>query len=486
MPQETLTFVYDGWLLVQELSDQAPEAVAETPGRNFEFFWGIDGRNSTHGLGGVGNLVSQIDYGSGLPNSADYSYDANGNVTQVVGAFGLQGILHREYDPCGRIVDEESSGSPIICRFRFSTKYTDQETSLVYYGFRYYLPGISRWLNRDPIGEQGGLNIFGFIKNNPILDTDILGLEIASPMSAKPPANALQLGVTAILLMIEYFHQPDMPPASANDNATFVQEVSPATEDLLLRWKHIGWWRWNSKEEAACDRAFESILNKLYLVRERLKKMYDVVESMDEQATTFGSWGGSETVTLDKAALLNDLIKVNNVWENIIERIEANDCVIPIYQGSAPGRPNAYVNGNPMDNFAEFFGGSPKPNRIILDRDDFFDSTPSQQAATIVNELAHIYGGALQEELTHFEISSLVESIFTSEDFLLNMLKSYSVTVPEGETITLNGVEILVHANSTAFHPTLGLGYINDEGAYQAGCASPQFSDHALRCDLCS
>ena len=40
--------------------------------------------------------------------------------------------------------------------YRFSTKYHDDETGLVYYGYRYYSPNLGRWLSRDPIGERGG------------------------------------------------------------------------------------------------------------------------------------------------------------------------------------------------------------------------------------------------------------------------------------------------------------------------------------------
>ena len=37
-----------------------------------------------------------------------------------------------------------------------STKYTDSETGLLYYGYRYYQPESGRWSSRDPIGEVGG------------------------------------------------------------------------------------------------------------------------------------------------------------------------------------------------------------------------------------------------------------------------------------------------------------------------------------------
>ncbi len=39
--------------------------------------------------------------------------------------------------------------------FRFSTKYQDDETDLLYYGYRYYNASTGRWNSRDPIEEWG-------------------------------------------------------------------------------------------------------------------------------------------------------------------------------------------------------------------------------------------------------------------------------------------------------------------------------------------
>jgi RHS repeat-associated protein len=44
-----------------------------------------------------------------------------------------------------------------------------------YYGFRYYDPETGRWPNRDPIQEDGGLNLYGFVVNRSINSYDILG-----------------------------------------------------------------------------------------------------------------------------------------------------------------------------------------------------------------------------------------------------------------------------------------------------------------------
>lgn len=44
------------------------------------------------------------------------------------------------------------------------------------YGFRYYNPEPDRWLNRDPIEEAGGINLYGMVGNNPVNWVDYLGM----------------------------------------------------------------------------------------------------------------------------------------------------------------------------------------------------------------------------------------------------------------------------------------------------------------------
>ena len=84
-------------------------------------------------------------------------------------------VAHYEYGPFGEVTASTGDlavGNP----FRFSTKYWDDETGLGYWGYRYYDPITGRWLSRDPIGERGGENIYGFIQNDPVDVIDNLGL----------------------------------------------------------------------------------------------------------------------------------------------------------------------------------------------------------------------------------------------------------------------------------------------------------------------
>jgi RHS repeat-associated protein len=127
----------------------------------------------------VGGLLQLYDYGSSPPTTAKTfwpTYDGNGNVATLVNASsGAFGAVY-EYDPFGNyiragVLDSTVQDNP----FRFSTKYADVETGLVYYGNRFYSPALGRFVNRDPIEEAGGLNLYGFCGNDGVDNFDILG-----------------------------------------------------------------------------------------------------------------------------------------------------------------------------------------------------------------------------------------------------------------------------------------------------------------------
>jgi RHS repeat-associated protein len=158
------TYFYDGWNLVLE-------TVAHTGGSvdRIEYVWGLDLSGTSQGAGGVGGLLFEVRNGQiFMP-----LYDANGNVTAYVDAYGnVRG--HFEYDVFGNTIAMWGDLAHTF-RFRFSTKYYDVETHSYYYGYRHYAPKLGCWLNRDPIGERGGLKLNGFAGNDSINQIDYLG-----------------------------------------------------------------------------------------------------------------------------------------------------------------------------------------------------------------------------------------------------------------------------------------------------------------------
>ena len=164
-PDATHTYLYDGWNLVLERIERDG---GETD--TVEYLWGKDMSGALGGAGGIGGLLYL------KHNGAAYIplYDASGNIVQYVDATGAV-VASYVYDAFGRTLASSGPQADLF-RFRFSTKYHDPESGLVYFGYRFYSPVLARWLTRDPLEEQGGLNLYGFCGNDALNHTDPYGL----------------------------------------------------------------------------------------------------------------------------------------------------------------------------------------------------------------------------------------------------------------------------------------------------------------------
>jgi len=89
-------------------------------------------------------------------------------------------VARWDYDPFGNLVTDwyapGSSASAASCPMRFSSKYHDEETGWLYYGYRYYEPVNGRFIGRDPIEEAGGVNLYAFCGNDGVNRWDLLGM----------------------------------------------------------------------------------------------------------------------------------------------------------------------------------------------------------------------------------------------------------------------------------------------------------------------
>ena len=73
----------------------------------------------------------------------------------------------------------------------FPGQFYDQETGNYYNYFRDYDPATGRYLQSDPIGLDGGLNTYTYVKNNPIIWVDPEGLRYGCPTGMRPDANGV-------------------------------------------------------------------------------------------------------------------------------------------------------------------------------------------------------------------------------------------------------------------------------------------------------
>jgi RHS repeat-associated protein len=75
-----------------------------------------------------------------------------------------------------QIFDADNHPSDSINPWRYQGQRHDPESNLIYFGLRFYDPSTAKWLTPDPIGQEGGPNLYAYVLNNPLRYFDRLGL----------------------------------------------------------------------------------------------------------------------------------------------------------------------------------------------------------------------------------------------------------------------------------------------------------------------
>ena len=144
------TYFYDGSILL-----------AEKIGSQIQKIYINDGQ-------GIVGMVRPLYDGSTLTHYQRlyYLHDSLGSVSAVTGEHGLplQNYTYSPYGTCLNVTGDPINNLQFVGRYG---GYLDNDTGLTYFWHRWYDSKDGRWISRDPIGIKGGINLYGYVKNEP-------------------------------------------------------------------------------------------------------------------------------------------------------------------------------------------------------------------------------------------------------------------------------------------------------------------------------
>lgn len=160
-----------------------------------------------------GNLIAEADQNGTIENSyiylngkrlAVYTAKATNNSTNTAQFYYYHGdhldtpqlltdknktiVWRAYYMPYGETLTLQNT---VNNPFRFPGQYHDEETGLYYNYFRYYDPKTGKYITADPIGLEGGANIYSYALQNPINYIDPEGL---NPLSLITTVGRVAIG----------------------------------------------------------------------------------------------------------------------------------------------------------------------------------------------------------------------------------------------------------------------------------------------------
>jgi RHS repeat-associated protein len=169
-------YVWDGNVIIQLRDSNNVPTLTLTRG--------LDLSGTLQGAGGIGGLLAMTD-----SSGANYYYheDAVGSVTALMDAY--ENIVgRRTYDAFGRTLRLTGSKTGVN-PFWYSSQLHDEDTDFYHYKHRVYLTYPTRFANQDPIGENGGINLYRAVGNNPLFYIDPYGLAFGDYWDINATAN---------------------------------------------------------------------------------------------------------------------------------------------------------------------------------------------------------------------------------------------------------------------------------------------------------
>ena len=155
--------------------DPVGHRISETDNGTLAKQWVWDG-NTMAEERNASNTVTKRFFAQGEQISGTacyYTRDHLGSVREMTTGTSGTILARYDYDPYGRPTQIQGT---LTSDFQYAGYYEHAASGLNLTQYRAYDPITSRWLSRDPLGERGGINLYDYVGNNPIIRIDPLGL----------------------------------------------------------------------------------------------------------------------------------------------------------------------------------------------------------------------------------------------------------------------------------------------------------------------
>ena len=213
-------------------------------------------------IDGQGDVVASYTWGVGIDNllaiaiGGETYYpltDVQGTIWGYVEADNSI-VARFEYDAWGNILSSTSSVPALATnRYRFQGREWSAATGHVNFRARWYDPVTGRWLSKDPIGLNGGLNLYAFCGNDPINWRDPYGLDKKKDKKERKAKKSL---IDIIKLVFKSANEANQSAALPTTLSTALKgsEVAPHIAPV------IGLGRKNAEAQAllSAEGAFDS------------------------------------------------------------------------------------------------------------------------------------------------------------------------------------------------------------------------------------
>ena len=203
IPNGTTDYIWQGWQTMEERNPYGGSGSTDTPTK--QYVWGtyIDECIQLNLLVAAGPqsvpvgayyLLQDLQFRAvALANSSGqiveaYDCEAYGNTLIFTGP-SPDGLWFTDDD----VQASYGTNEIIYCGYRY-----DPESQLYYVRNRTYNPALGRWLQRDPIGYSGGINLYGYVGGRAVAAHDSSGLAVAIPSSGYGQPPPLPAGVPTL------------------------------------------------------------------------------------------------------------------------------------------------------------------------------------------------------------------------------------------------------------------------------------------------